>query len=1061
MIDTPAPRSSVIKCRGAIATERRLLDAIDAALEERTDLASPIRIIVPSKSLRHHVLQRLVRHRGAVAGVIVQTAFGAAREVLRRADLVIAPGDAFFEIVVRRLARQQSSLASHLERLEDGYGAVVGVVRDLLDAGFQPGNEEGVLDRLDDLERPIAHTRKERAQAVVWVAARTYEAMHETGAWRSAQAFEAADEVLRRQGEDALPASTVVVHGFADVTGLVADFLTALARVHTTVFLLDRPCRPGGAGRPEPGLVFLERFQSRLSHLDQEHDVGESEVPEILVTQAGDVEAEARWVAERVKALMAGGVRPEAIGVVGRVLDGMAPSLRRHFRRLGVPFSGVGSVLPGGGAQREVQRLINFFDNGPATSVDACVEWWVPPTVRADLTLGMRQLGLQRLADLAAFRDDWLEERGVKLPFDLRLDPDPRRRRAYLPADAVRAAVRHARALVRELDGWSLQAPPADHAERSLSLLESFGWSSDAEARRGVEEMIVELADELAVFDEVERGEWLRMLGERTAGLGEVPIGGEGGGVQVLTVVEARSRTFEHLFVVAFNRGVFPRVAPDDALLPDVVRARLAVDVLPEMPVRARSSDEERYLFAQLLSGAPHVHLSWHTSAVDSRMSRSPYVSDLVPAGSPDPVAPGLWSPARADLGPRSPYEHAVTAAPQTDRNTLADILAVALDDGLTVAASELASARIDVLDQVDPPKKALVPNPWFGFVGPVLAPGPDGLAVTTLEKYGACPFQAFVTRRLGVFPTPDPQTGLPDPAGRLVGNVVHNVLEEIVLAAFDVPPGPALADIANGETRRVPWPDHERFESIVLNVARRVAREEGLEARGMTRLLAARARPFLEPARSFEWKDGTALADVLAAEVEGAVEIEGIDTRLKFRADRVDRGHGGLVLVDYKTGNLISDRKKLSTRAQHLRDKVAAGRTLQAAVYAHAAADGSARGRYLWLKPDLKGAPKEARESVVEGSDAATAAVLADAVGTIVDMHRLGAVFPRVEEVGSEKLPTHCRYCPVAETCRRDDTGFRRRLVAWMDASDDHAADDQAAARRLWHLGHATGGGQ
>ena len=89
-----------------------------------------------------------------------------------------------------------------------------------------------------------------------------------------------------------------------------------------------------------------------------------------------------------------------------------------------------------------------------------------------------------------------------------------------------------------------------------------------------------------------------------------MPMGGSGGGVQVLSVMEARARTFRHLFVVAVNRGLFPRALAEDALLPETLRARLAADVLPHVPLRARSADEERYLFAQLLSSAPSVSLS-------------------------------------------------------------------------------------------------------------------------------------------------------------------------------------------------------------------------------------------------------------------------------------------------------------------------------------------------------------------------------------------------------------------------------------------------------------------
>ena len=63
------------------------------------------------------------------------------------------------------------------------------------------------------------------------------------------------------------------------------------------------------------------------------------------------------------------------------------------------------------------------------------------------------------------------------------------------------------------------------------------------------------------------------LLARRAFGdLGRSPLGGEGGGVQVLRVADARARSFEHLFVMGLNRDLFPRGISEDPLLPDSVR---------------------------------------------------------------------------------------------------------------------------------------------------------------------------------------------------------------------------------------------------------------------------------------------------------------------------------------------------------------------------------------------------------------------------------------------------------------------------------------------------------
>ena len=105
MFEDPFTRSRVVIARGARAAERCLLTEVEGLLGSNDGpLAPPIRIVVPSTSLRTHLLRELVRERGAVAGVLVQTLFGTAMEVLERSGAPRPRGDAGFEVLVRRLA---------------------------------------------------------------------------------------------------------------------------------------------------------------------------------------------------------------------------------------------------------------------------------------------------------------------------------------------------------------------------------------------------------------------------------------------------------------------------------------------------------------------------------------------------------------------------------------------------------------------------------------------------------------------------------------------------------------------------------------------------------------------------------------------------------------------------------------------------------------------------------------------------------------------------------------------------------------------------------------------
>jgi RecB family exonuclease len=239
----------------------------------------------------------------------------------------------------------------------------------------------------------------------------------------------------------------------------------------------------------------------------------------------------------------------------------------------------------------------------------------------------------------------------------------------------------------------------------------------------------------------------------------------------------------------------------------------------------------------------------------------------------------------------------------------------------------------------------------------------------------------------------------------------------------------------------------------LLAEVAQEVATASGLGTRGMATLLAARSRPYLEVARHVEWGPGDRLEGVVATEIEGRVGAAGAPLPVRFRADRADRGADGLRLTDYKTGKPASTARRPDTRRRHLLAEVRKGRALQAAAYAAAGGTGAC-GQYVWLRPEIGDVPEEARRAVVPAADPEFAGAFAEAVATVELALAAGVVFPRVEEVGSDKLPDHCAYCAVKEACRRDDSGFRRRLVEWMTGTAGSKEGVEAVARRLWHLG-------
>src|SRR6202040_3799750 len=162
--------------------------------------------------------------------------------------------------------------------------------------------------------------------------------------------------------------------------------------------------------------------------------------PGLEAFTAAGAEAEAREVAPRLRRLLAGGVLPEGLTVVARDLSAYRFALRRHLRRLGVPFSGVGErggLLPAGRRAWAALDLLRWGPEAPADRwLDACE--WLLPELRVDLRLPPRAAGAARLRDVAALREQTFDA-GVALPVRqglTRIAPGPRAAGEAPPAEA-------------------------------------------------------------------------------------------------------------------------------------------------------------------------------------------------------------------------------------------------------------------------------------------------------------------------------------------------------------------------------------------------------------------------------------------------------------------------------------------------------------------------------------------------------------------------------------------------------------------------------------------------
>jgi len=1049
--------SGVAQGPGARALEPELLAFVESdQARVRADLARlarPLRLVVPSGALRAHLAAALVRRAGRpLLGVRVQTLAALAREALERRGGVPERED-LFPILVSRCARREPSLRAALDDLANGYGAVQVGVDDLLDAGFTP-DHAAALDEvlaaqglgLDSAERALLRVAREVAASLGGA----------LGSHRS-RLFAAARDALERDPGAALPARGVAIYGFTDATGVQVDLLVTLMRELGARVWLELPPRPGleeDARESAFGAPFRERL--RAAGPSEAH-VAAVTPARVEIWRARDPFDEARAVAGALRAAIDAGAEPERMAVVARDLAPHGLALRRCLTALGVPFSGAGEPGPISPAGRRLGALLALLREGGDVAAERWLEslWRLPEPTRGSVG-ALPPLSLEGAADLrhalhargcAALRDAAaLTARGavrLPLPETPRADASGRLRlaRRALPPDRVDAVRRAADPLLRRLDGW----PPRDtlegHARRLRVLVrDDLGWEAETPGMIDLEERLAGADDAM-----LERAELLDWLARGLEGALRVPIGGRGGGVALLSVMQARGLTFDRIFLLGLNRGVFPRGIREDPLLPDVARRRLR-EVLPDLPVKRDGFDEERFLFAQTLAAAEHVTLSFSQWDAEGRvLAPSPLLDAL--SRIADPVEP----PARVVATPR---ERACEAGLAQPRERFGAALEVALDAARTLedASGDVAAwtrSRVAVLGELDPRDgRRRAAGPYLGFVGRARAQDAraGAISVTALESLARCGWQAFLRRLLDLRPVPDSRGALPGGADpRLLGNVVHRALEEIAKtrgshAALESLRGVAAAPLA--------WPEPDALDAMLLGAAERVVRDESIALASYAQGLARCALPFVLEARRADWDGGA--PRVLGVEVKGALLVaapDGSPHEISFEADRVDRHGDGLRLTDYKTGKPPGEESPaLARHEQRLRERIAQGVALQASVYAAAAGE-AGQGRYLYLGPDL---PDEVRGLAAPREPERFAAV----VGTLLAAWDLGAFVPRLRDPANDQEPFTCQLCEVKEACLRGDSGVRLRLGEWAATAPD--TDVERAARALWRLPEA-----
>lgn len=1061
---------------GPIAAKELLFSELKEVLKQRDNPFAPLWIITSSSALRREIVRDLPqRTGGALLGVVVHTLHSAAHAVLEALSIKPVENGATFPWVLRQAAAQGPTLRRELGSLQDGFGTAAQAMMEILDAGFHSEMMEAVEDALE----PIAK-RPQGSRAL--------------DLFRGLSTLRNPANTIRSEGDllalarDAIrsgrfsPPSTFVV-GFMDATSPGTDFLETLLAMTDTRVYFDCPPDPADPSRADSGFRFSAQFMGRLGH-GATPPIPTAAPPTLHAFDASGREREALEIARRVRQLLDNQVSPEEIGVVGRTLEGSRVPLQRAFRALGIPFSMPAGSQPDRHQYRPFRGLLHFLRDGENTSLESWLEsvrlantegTWHPET-HADLRTGLRKMGI---GTLSQWQDSLFSTEAISLPVrrGIALSPEDsvilRRRKLQKPL--VDWASKRLGAIREILEEWPESASLREHIPWVTRLAEEgLGWTSSHP------EWVFwsELSEELQGAIEPKITRWECAVSLDTLVKTSLPKmrSEERAGVRILDASRARSLTFEHLFLCQLNRGVFPRVVNEDPLLPESVRA-LLLPLLPDLPMRARGHDEERFLFAQLIASAPQVTLSWLRANADgAEEGKSVLVERLLLAFKNLQVThiPREWLPLVEEIPAgssplRTPREHGIARALRHRENGLETWLGLALEEGASIPpeiAMKWAEFRLRVVREMAPNlatkegrNRSQSTGPYQGWVGELshpLDPRHQTLHVSTLENMAKCPWQTWLKRMLRIEATPETTRAPPDIPSNVVGLTVHHALELLVLEGHPELKGRDIRGLP--PTISVGSPSVAALSRALQESALHVGRDNGLTSPASRKLLEEWSRPFVETCIALDWPQSNSVLHILGTEISGQFPISDIDGKesiVFFRADRAETIAEKPVLTDYKTGNPKDVGKTEANQRKKIEMFIREGTLLQGMGYAHMFVD--SQGRYSYLKPNLD---PRMQSLAMDRGETDLVDAFKDSTQILATAMQKGIFFPRVE-MWNGKPGKACEYCDVSEACMRGDSGRRARFVVQGTRHTPLAPLPQSPSHEtvfghLYHLGNS-----
>ena len=1055
--------------RGPRATTTALLDDLDQILVtgRSPDLGRSIRILVPSKALKRQLGRKIIeRFAGSVLGLEIQTPLGLTQTILAQSPSSHESDPGIAAILVKRQANKYPELHRLLSNFHDGFALCASAVSDLLSAGLDDNARVDTRKRLDSLDQPDL---KKRGQEILELALSSAKSLHESGLSRTSDRFLRAQLQLEESDAFAQTTAHLFVFGFSDAPGRTQQFIRTLLEKTESTYYLDLPPEATNPQSESTGCFHARSFARGLG-FDPETIEAETPRRSTLATWQGissvGTGAEVREIAGLISERLAAGASPLELGVVVRDMEAYLPEIRRQFDQQGIPFateslprgfhpaaSRFGALCEGisRGAELPLDRFIELLN-------PSCSSFFTHNQVQK-LDLFLRDQNLQTVNDFCSCslnaQEENRETRGLSFTAGIDRESDRlQKKKSQLKEETLRAAL----TMARDLKSWHQDQPQEQKIEQWIQqtrafLIDKCSWQEEKDSQKILEHLREFEAKFSDISLEVTRLEFRQLFERQLDSLLTTPTSPSKNGVAILPLEKARSLTFESAYVLGVNRGSYPRFGHEDPLLNDTLRSCFRF-ALPSLGQHADRSEEESYLFAQLMECADHITLSWQrANSMGKTCARSPFIDRLQLDKNAFPVRnvprefKDVLAAEKAANRPILPQDAMVwaglTGTRQEQNETKNDFLRTT---GSSTSHSEIPSqnfgeALTQLITEIDPHlddpderKRLTEVSPFFGHTGRDTLQN-QKIYVTTLEQSARCPWQVFVKRTLGCEEAPDPWEQLPELDTLIVGNTVHKSLERLYAE--------------NIGTKNHSRPEESRIARATQEAALEELKKNDIRLAGFESILFEVSLPFVTRAIDLEW-EGEKGPQVIATESTGKVAAETSDGKncdVFYRVDREDILDNKPLLTDYKTGKPISEGARESTREKHFIKAFKGGKLLQGAAYALGS---EGVGRYLFLRPDVA----DEHAVLTVANDETTRSRFEAVTKRLLDSWHQGTFPPRLEE-SDGTTNKNCDYCSVRSACLQNDSGAKRRLSQLAHTEEE---ETPSLLADLWNLsGYVT----